>query len=181
MRLAAEAGLQVSQLIRRNGKGYLQSRFRNFCQMASFQTVLVLADLDRARSPSELLADWFGTREAPSGLVVRFAVREVEAWILADHQAMRELVGSRAGRFPDDPESLLDPKQTLLNLARRAPRQVRDDLLPARGAVASQGLGFNSRMSEVIQRSWDPARASKQSPSLQRARNRLREVAERLL
>src|SRR5579859_6905926 len=104
LRLAVEAGLQVSQLIRRNGKGYLQSRIRNFCQMATFQTVLVIADLDRARCPSELLADWFGTREVPSGLIVRIAVREVEAWILADHQAMRELVGSRAGRLPDDPE-----------------------------------------------------------------------------
>jgi len=91
---------------------------------------------------------------------------------------MRELLGSRAGTLPREPESLPDPKATLLNLARKAPRGVREDLLPAPGSIASQGLGFNSRLSDIVRTIWNPARAAERAPSLQRMRERLRELGQ---
>jgi hypothetical protein len=176
LRLAAEAGLSVGQQLRRGGSGYLRSRVQNFCEMASYQTVLVISDLDQIRCPSQLLADWLGARRRPPDLLIRVAVREIESWLLADHQAMRELLGRRVGALPREPESLLDPKGTLLNLARRAPRDVREDLLPPEGAFASQGLGFNRRLSSVIRTDWNPARAADRAPSLRRARERIQEL-----
>ncbi len=178
-RLAMEAGLQVVQPLRRNGSGYLRSRILNFCEMASFQTVLVIADLDQIRCPSRLLMNWLGSRKKPVNLVIRVAVREIESWLLADHQAMRGLLGSRAGKLPGEPESLLDPKRTLLNLARKAPRDIRADLLPRDGAIASQGLGFNVRLGNLIRTEWSPARAAERAPSLRRARQRLDELSQR--
>lgn len=179
LRLAAEVGLSVSQKLRRNGRGYLKSRIANFCQMASFQPVVMIADLDMIRCPSRLLSNWLGRRKRPDDLLVRCAVREIESWLLADHEAMRRLLGRRAGKLPHEPEALLDPKGMLLNLAQHAPRDVRDDLLPLGGAIASQGLGFNSRLSDVIRTDWSPARAAERSPSLQRTRERLRQLAQR--
>ena len=180
MRLVEEAGLQVEQRLRRGGSGYLRSRIPNFCQMASFRTVLVITDLDQARCPSQLLSDWLGSREIPPGLIVRVAVREIESWLLADHEAMRRLLGKRAGTLPREPELLPNPKSTLLNMARQAPRDVRDDLLPPEGAVASQGLGFNRRLGSLIKSDWSPARAADRAPSLGKARRRLRELAQDL-
>ncbi len=179
LRLAKEAGLEVTQPpLRRNGSGYLKSRIRNFCQMASFQTVLVISDLDQSECPSQLLRDWLGARERPPRLIIRVAVREIESWLLADHQAMRSLLGRRASKLPREPESLVDPKGMLLNLARHAPRDVREDLLPQKGAIASQGLGFNRRLGNLIRTDWSPRRAAERAPSLRRARDRLMELAK---
>jgi hypothetical protein len=180
LRIAAEAGLLVGQQLRRNGSGYLKSRIPNFCKIASFQPVVVIADLDQVRCPSQLLVDWLGRRERPDDLVIRVAVREIESWLMADHQAMRRLLGRRAGKLPREPEALLDPKGTLLNLARHAPRDVREDLLPPEGAIASQGLGFNPRRGNLIRTDWSPARAAERSPSLRKTRERLRELAQRM-
>jgi hypothetical protein len=93
---------------------------------------------------------------------------------------MRRLLGRRVSKLPREPEALLDPKGTLLSLARHAPRDVREDLLPPEGAIASQGLGFNPRLGNLIRTDWNPARAAERSPSLQRTRERLRELAQRL-
>jgi hypothetical protein len=179
LRLAREAGLTVHQQLRRGGSGYLKSRIPNFCEMALFQTVVVISDLDQLPCPSELLADWLGPRKKPDNLLIRVAVREIESWLLADHQAMRELLGRRAGTLPREPESLRDPKGTLLNLARNAPRSVRQDLLPEPGSIASQGLGFNSRLSSIVKTVWNPARAAERAPSLRKMRVRLRELVQR--
>ncbi len=173
LRLAEEAGLKVHLRLGKRGNGYLRSRISNFCQMASFQTVLVITDLDQLACPVQLLRDWLGARGKPDDLLLRVAVREVESWLLADHQAMRQLLGKRVGTLPREPEELIDPKATLLSLAKRAPREVREDLLPVNGAIAGQGLGFNARLGSVVRTSWSPARAAERPPSLRRTRARL--------
>jgi len=175
--LTAEVHVHIDQNLRKGGSGYLKSRISNFCKMAAHHPVLVISDLDRQRCPSQLIAQWLGRRERPDQLLIRIAVREIEAWLLADHEAMRALLKAGARRLPRDPDGLTDPKRTLLNLAERAPRQVRDDLLPAPGALASQGLGYNARLCETVRALWSPARAATLSPSLRRARERLKEFA----
>jgi len=178
--LAAEAGIEIGQRLRRGGSGYLRSRIANFCEMAERQPVLLLTDLDRINCPPALLEIWFGTRVRPKNLLFRVAVREVESWLLADHEAMRRLVGRRATRLPVDPDELADPKRTLLALAQRAPRAVRDDLVVQQGAIASQGLGYNARLCQLVREAWQPERAAVHSPSLFRTRVRLKELAARM-
>ncbi len=178
--LAGEAGIEIGQCLRRGGSGYLRSRIPNFCQMAMQQPVLVLADLDQVACASRLLASWFGAKTRPQNLLLRVAVREVEAWLLSDHEAMRALLGRGATRLPSDPDTLTDPKRSLLTLAQGAPRDVRDDLLVQHGAIASQGLGYNARLCQVVRDAWRPERAATRSPSLAKARHRLRELAERM-
>lgn len=178
--LASEVGLVIDQCLRRGGSGYLRSRVQNFCDMAMHSPVVVIADLDRQVCPSRFIRNWLGAREKPDNLLIRIAVREIEAWLLADHVGMRQLLGTRAGTIPRSPDTLDDPKRELLKLANRASRRIRDALLPVRGALTSQGLGYNSTLSGFVKNSWSPLRAAERSPSLSRTRDRIAELSKRV-
>lgn len=163
----------------KKGSGYLRTKMPSWRQIAQRQALLILTDLDRINCAPIMRADWIGRTPLPENLVLRIAVREIESWALADHEALRMLIGNK-GTLPPSPDALPDPKQHLLNLARLASRPVRLDLLGEVGAIASQGLGYNARLTEWVRSSWDPARASHRSPSLERTRIRLGELAARI-
>lgn len=170
--------LVVGLRLRRGGNGYLSSRIRNFVEIARKTPLLIITDLDQLLCPSELRARWLGKLKQPRDLLLRVAVREVEAWLLADADAIRGLFGHRASkRLRDDPDSVPEPKELLLRLASYAPRSVREDVCKEKGGIASQGLGYNARLCQFVAASWDPARAASRSESLRRARNRIQELA----
>lgn len=182
LRLLRDAGydLQPSPFLRRNGFGYLRSKMDSWCEMAARKPVVLLTDLDRVACPIELRKDWMGTRKPPENLVLRIVVREIEAWVLADHEALRTLVGNR-GTLPPNPDLLPDPKQYLLRLiAKQARRNIREELVAEKGAIASQGIGYNAHLGEWIRTVWSPERAACRSNSLQRARLRIGELIHRL-
>jgi hypothetical protein len=176
-RLLAELSgdVEISFTAQRGGQGYLRSRMDSWWQLAQRQGVLVLTDLDRVRCPSMLLGDWLQGKAQPVNLVLRVAVRSVESWVLADHQALATLLGPRV-RPPHRPDELANPKGHLLGLAERAPRDVRSDLVRLKNAVPAQGLGYNARLTEWVRTTWSPRRAARLSPSLRTARERLDRV-----
>jgi hypothetical protein len=102
--------------------------------------LLLITDLDKAKCASLLISNWMRAKSYPDNLVFRVAVREIEAWLLADHVGMGKLLVAGATNLPRDPDLLVDPKQVLLQLASKAPRVVQNDLLVEPGAIASQGL-----------------------------------------
>jgi len=172
-----EYPVEVSLLLRRNGYGYLRSGLRKWCELATQQPVVLLTDLDRYVCPLELMRDWFGDVVRPNRLIFRIAVREIESWLLADHDAMKQLIGQK-GKLPTDPDALSDPKAKLLALAKNASKDVRHDLIRANGVVASQGIGYNARLTSFVSSVWNPERAASRSASLGRTRARLREFVE---
>ncbi|WP_076605926.1 DUF4276 family protein [Burkholderia metallica] len=176
-RLAQEAGLEVGLCVGKQGNGYLRKRIPNFCQMADQQPVLLITDLDQIAHPKTLIAEWLGSKKPPRNLIFRVAVREIESWILADHVAMQTLLGAKVSKLPPSPDELADPKQTLLALAQKANRDVREDMVVSQGSVSSQGFGYNARLSQLIGTVWCPERAAGRSPSLSRARASLRNLS----
>ncbi len=156
------------------GNGYLRSKMGNWCQMASQQVMFVLTDLDRAGCLVDFRRQWL-TCEPPVNLVFRIAVREVESWVLADHVAMRSLIGKN-GVLPDSPDDLHDPKRSLLMLAKGAPRDIRADLVNMIDGCLKQGLGYNTRLIAWVSTEWSPQRAAERSPSLARTQRRLNEA-----
>ncbi len=164
----------IQHKLGRRGNGYLKSKMISWYQMAQHQVMLVLTDLDRANCLVEFRDQWLPTAP-PQNLLLRIAVREVESWVLADHIAMRALIGAK-GVLPAAPDELADPKQSLLKLAKSAPKQVRADLLKNIDGNLAQGLGYNARLTAWINSEWSPQRAAERSPSLARARLRLNEV-----
>ena len=179
--LVKEVGFKTTRNLRQGGFGYLKSNIAKFCNLARTCPVVLFADLDRKTCPPRLIEEWMGRNAAPPNLVIRVVVREIESWLLADHVAMRGLLGARAGALPRDPDTLADPKRALLGLAAGASRRVREELLADNGAVASQGIGYNALLGKLIRDDWNSDRAAQLSPSLAKARVRLRELASRAL
>ena len=164
----------IQHKLGKTGNGYLRSRMGSWYQLAQQQVMLVLTDLDRANCLVEFRDQWLRA-EPPQNLLLRIAVREVESWVLADHVAMRALIGVK-GVLPAAPDELADPKQSLLKLAKSAPKQIRADLLKTIDGNLAQGLGYNARLTAWVNSEWSPQRAAERSPSLARARSRLNEV-----
>ena len=169
--------IQLGTLLRKGGFGYLRSRLSSFCELARHQPVLLITDLDKKPCSTALMNEWFGIKVKPTSLLFRVAVREVESWLLADHEAMRIFFKKPALRLPDNPDDLDDPKRFLVGLAMKGPRNVRAALVPETGSTSAQGLGYNELLLQSAMPHWDPARAEQRSDSLRRARRRLNELA----
>lgn len=169
--------IQPTHILRKGGFGYLRSKMDSWRQMSDHLIMFVLTDLDRANCVVEFRQQWLGLQKAPANLLLRMAVKEIESWVLADHVALRSLIGPK-GVLPPSPDGLPDPKRFLLQLAKQAPKGIREDLIRMDGQVAKQGLGYNNRLTMWVHSDWSPARASERSPSLARARKRLQEAAQ---
>lgn len=156
-----------------NGFGYIKSNLNGFNEAAKGITFLVLTDLDNYECPIELINDWFANRSIHPNLIFRIAVREVEAWLLADMEGFSNFTGVSQASFPLEPEKEADPKQTLINICRRSrKRNVKDDIVPINNNAAI-GPNYNGRLLEYVFGDWDIERAKQRSESLQRAYQKL--------
>jgi hypothetical protein len=170
---------EVNLTLGKKGNGLLKSKIRAYCDIARRVPFLLITDLDGAVCAPTLISSWLGTITPPEDFLFRVAVREIEGWLLADHLSMKHLLGNRAS-VPRDPESVRDPKECLLHLARGASRDVKRDLLAEPGAIASRGLGYNQRLCHYVNTSWNPTRAADRSDSLSRVIRRLEQLTARL-
>jgi hypothetical protein len=181
-RLIAETGHSVAAKIPRGrhkhaGFGYLKARLPDF--IASCRggiNFLLLTDLDTSPCPPDLLNDWLGATTKPDGLLLRIAVREVEAWVLADRPQFARWLGVAENIVPVAPEACLDPKADLLKLAAKSKyRDLREGLLPKKDGASKVGLEYNDLLCDFVIEQWRIQEASQIAPSLERAIRRLRE------
>jgi hypothetical protein len=170
---------KIGNRLGRAGNGYLIKKLASLRQMAAREPVLILTDLDDTICAPNLLQKWSDGQAFPGNLLLRVAVRETEAWLLADRNGIANLLGISPNNIPPNPETLDDPKRFLLNLARKAKREVRSELIVAKGAVASQGLGYNRLLSSFVSGDWQLENAINRSTSLSKAVVRLRQLADR--
>ena len=100
------------------------------------------------------------------------AVREVEAWLLADRVGFAGFLGARRELVPLNADAIEDPKACLINLARRSPRRdLRADIVPPPGSTRQIGPNYNGRMISFVKDRWDISAAKQSSPSLLRTVN----------
>jgi hypothetical protein len=149
--------------------GQAKKKVKNYQKMAAFgYPVLLITDLDSAECPPSLHRTWMDTIPHEMFLF-RVAVREVEAWLLADRDALAGFLKIKITRIPDKPEELDDPKRILLNLARLAPRRIRNGLLPEPRSKAHIGPEYNDLLTDYVRSSWDIETAADRAPSLRKA------------
>lgn len=154
------------------GFGYIKRNIKGFNEASKGYPFFVLTDLDAYECAPALLLDWL-TVPQHSNLIFRVAVREIEAWLLADIEGFSNYTGISKANFPDKPEELTDPKLVLLQLIRKCrKRDIRQDLLP-KDEFAKVGPNYNGRLAEFVNNHWSISRAIKRSDSLQRAYNHL--------
>lgn len=164
---------------RTENKDRLLRRLTGFNHAAKREPWLVLVDLDRDAD----CAPPFRQRHLPRSerlMCFRVAVREIESWLLADRERMAALLGLSLHKMPPRPDNLDNPKQELVNLARRSPdRHVREDMVPRPGSRREVGPLYSSMLIGFVQDArggWRPAVAARVSDSLRRCVRDLRRV-----
>lgn len=178
-RLILEAGGEIGPIFGKKGKPLLKQRINGYNSAAYYYPWIVLVDLNHeADCPPPLKATWL---PVPGPFMCfRIAVREIEAWLMADRERFASFFRVRLTDVPADPELLSDPKETVIELSRRSrSRDIRLDMVPRPGSGRKMGPAYVSRMIEFVsdpQRGWRPGRAVQSSPSLNRCLTRLREL-----
>lgn len=150
------------------GFGYIKKNIGGFNEAAKGCPFFVLTDLDTVECPLTLIDSWLGKSAHPN-LIFRIAVREVEAWLLADVEGFSKYIGLSEANFRDNSEEIADPKAELLQLVKRCRiRKIKEDILP-KNEFASVGPNYNGRLGEFVMKHWSVNRAMKRSDSLKRA------------
>jgi hypothetical protein len=150
------------------GKANLDRQLNGYRNAARFAPWFVIRDLDNdAPCAGELVERLVPS--ATSGLCFRIAVRSAESWLIADRECLAVFLGISAAKIPRDPESLPNPKTTLVDLARHSRnRAVREDMVPEPGTSARVGPNYVHRVNEYAAGPWRPRIAARASRSLTR-------------
>ena len=180
-RVCTFIGVPLGNVYGRYGKSYILAKLNGYNNSAQFRHWVVLLDLDNdGLCAPDVLARWLPT---PSRLMrLRVAVREVEAWLLADPERLGKHLSVSAAEIPANPDDVIDPKRFMVELARRSRRRsIRQDMLPAVGSGQAVGPAYVSRMIEFIQddkTGWRPEVAARKSDSLRRCISAISELSK---
>jgi len=165
--------------IGKRGKGYIKNRINDFNNRNNDLPFFILVDLDLSSCAPELLHQWLN-RPCRNNLIVRVAVREVEAWLLADTNGFSNYLNmdhSYISKEVNDPDNLLDPKFRLLSLVEQSrKRNIIGDIVKKEGSSLKQGPGYNTRLTEFVLNNWNMERARSNSDSFNRAINALQNL-----
>lgn len=170
-KLIERAGGPMGGVFGKNGKPALRKQINGFNNAARspYAPWLVLVDLDKDKDCAPALRDAWLPHPAP-GLCFRIAVREMEAWLMADAETLAAYLNVSANRISENPESLEKPKDEMVNLARRSRRPaIKRDMVPREGSGRRVGIAYTSRLIEYVRDKWRLETAAKRSESLRRA------------
>jgi len=156
----------------RRGKDHLRQNVSRFNHAARYTPFIILADLDNEDCPPGLVNRWL-PHGRNSNLILRIAVHEVEAWLMADREHLAEFLGIPVAKIPQQTDDCNEPKLLLVNLARHSrKRHIREDLVPMLGSTSKVGRNYTGQLIRFAISAWrvDDA-ARRYSPSLDRAMN----------
>ncbi len=133
-RLADELALPHGTQYDCGGKPALRRRLPGFNAAAARSPWVVLADLDQEPCAAEHVHELLPQPER--FMVLRLAVRAVEAWLMADAEALAAWLRVTPDRLPGAPDQLVDAKQALVDIARSSRSSaLRQDMVPRGGSV----------------------------------------------
>jgi len=171
----SKSNLKVATTLGLEGFGYIKRTINGFNKTAGGMPYLVLTDLDEYSCPKALLNSWLS---APlhRNMLFRVAVREVESWVLADRTNIASYLSVAKQKIPQRPDELEDPKQFLINLARKSrKRTIREGIAPLPFSTAKIGRDYNGLLTAFVATNWKLANAKDNSVSLSRAVKRISE------
>ena len=164
-----------------SGRDDLRRRIKSCNAIAEhIGPVFVVTDADRPDPcPPKLLANWVAGLYTSDRLLLRFAVMEVEAWILADRPGCADWLRISEAIVPRVPENEIDPKRRIVQLAGRSrSRRIRTAIVPQSGPGTNRvGPDYNTEVSRFVHEDWNPELARRNASSLERAIRRLGELA----
>ena len=178
-RVVEHLGASLGPVYGETGKNTLLRQLHGYNQAAQFSPWIVLVDLDQGFECAPPAREQWLPSPAPQ-MCLRIAVREVESWLMADRERLSEFLGIAVARVPATPESLENPKATLVGLARGSRRHgIRMDMVPRPESGRPEGPAYASRLIEFAQGPWRPDIAAAHADSLQRLCPRVAELIEK--
>jgi len=177
-RLIAHVGAVPGVVYGKNGKEHIKQRVAGYNRAAHHEPWFVLVDLDHdAPCPPPMCRKWLP--EKASLMCFCVAVRAVEAWLLADAEKIAAYLRVPCDHVLVDPEAIDNPKQVMVNLARKSRLgQIREDMVPRPGSARFVGPAYASRLIEFASVHWRPDVACIRSDNLRRAIRCLRTLAK---
>jgi hypothetical protein len=165
----------------REGCGYLKRLAPALNRTAAGIPYVMLTDLDAHECVTALLTNWIGSVPMHPHFLLCVAVREVEAWVLADRRNLAKYLGISLNHIPRDTELIQDPKHQMLMAARRSRyRRIREDIVAESSHGPVQGPDYNGSLSRFVATQWDLSEAANACQSLSRLMARLGQLRERL-
>ena len=162
----------------KHGKDYLKKKLFGFNERTRYgNPILALVDLMDTGlwCAPEVVTVWLPDRFPR--MLFRVVVRELESWLLADTKGIADYLKIAETLIPKNPEVLTDPKQTLVNLARRSRlRKIKEAMIPAAGVSTVVGPAYTAAIEEFVIRHWNVNSALNRAPGLQSCISRLREL-----
>lgn len=156
-------------------KNRIRQKISGINQAAQGTIFFVLTDQDTIdKCPPNEIRELH--QPAHPNLLYRFAVMEVESWIMAHRHAISTYLSVPLSRIPANTDTIPNPKEFLVNLARHSRlTKIRRDLVPLHNSRRKVGLGYNGRLGSFVLNHWDVTIASQHSPSLERTFTRLQQ------
>ncbi|MCX7727782.1 MAG: DUF4276 family protein, partial [Chitinispirillaceae bacterium] len=127
---------------------------------------IILTDLDNSPCVPTFVNKWINFT-LNDNLLFRVAVKEIDAWLIADREAFSEFIGIPLAKIPSDTQTILDPKEFIIQMAKKSKKKHIKDIIPV--GSAKQGPGYNSILTKFITQVWCPYRASKHNESLNKS------------
>ena len=94
-------------------------------------------------------------------LMYRFAVMEIESWVMAHREAISDFLSIPKNRIPDDTDTIEKPKEYLIDLARKSRSgRIKKDIVPQDRSTSQVGPDYNGRLGEFVSKHWDARIAS---------------------
>ena len=178
-RLMKKMGAIAGPIYGKNGKSFLLQKVNAYNQAARFVPWVILIDLDHDADCAPPFLQSCLPNPARH-MSFRVAVREIEAWLLADRERMAGFLSVGVSHIPHDPETLDSPKSTMVGIARHSRRRdVRENMVPRPGSGRKIGPAYTSLLIEFARNTehgWRPHVAAKSSYSLNRCIRRLEQL-----
>lgn len=172
-RIVKELGGSVEVAYGKKGYGYIKNNIRKFDRCSTqYSSLLALVDLMDTGfdCPPDLIRKLLPTSRPDT--IFRIAVREIESWLIADRDNISKFLSVSKNIINNYPDGLYDPKQTLINIARRSrSREIKRLLVPKDDSTAVEGPGYTYKMMQFVNEIWDIYAACEKSDSLRRCVN----------
>ncbi|HUN08312.1 MAG TPA: DUF4276 family protein [Aggregatilineales bacterium] len=164
-------GHEIGKVRDDKSKPGLLTDIRKYEQAARYVTWLMLLDLDQdaacgAAYRQSLVSD------PQSPLILRIAVRTIEAWIMADREHLAAFLKVSMQKIPAYPDSVEYPKKTLIEVVRTSrDKKLIADMVPLQSIGKLEGPNYEARIAEFMNHDkypWRPEVAAQHSDSLAR-------------
>lgn len=171
--------ISIAQEINAHGFGKIKRDILKYNNAAKQTPFFVITDLDKKECAVTLIRDWFGNNQKETNLIFRVAVREIDAWILADKKGIAKALHISPDIILSDPEKIEDPKGFLMQISKKSKnREIREEF-PPKDSYAHQGPLYNTILTEFVNSEWNLKDAMQHSKSLEKAYNALKTFAEK--